>query len=77
MAKKNQLLSATVDGNRIRLYDAQTGSLVKWINVNKPIISSPVVAGDRLTVQVQTNAGQRHMHIYKLPGGTLSMMIPS
>ena len=73
----DKLLSATIDGKRIRLYDAKTGSLVKWINVNKEIISSPVVAGDRLTVQVQTNSNQRHMHIYKLPSGTLSMMIPS
>lgn len=73
---KARLYSATIDGMRIRIFDAETGTLVKFLNVNKPIISTPVVAGDRVTVQVQTNSSSRHMHVYKLPAGSLSLVIP-
>lgn len=56
--------------NTIKVFNAETGTLFKVINVGGSIVSPPVVSGSEVTVTVKV--GNTTMaKIFNLPGGGL------
>jgi len=46
------------DGDKLKCYDTQTGSLVGTFNFCGDIVNGPIVTGDRVTMVFKTASGK-------------------
>ena len=56
--------------NTVKVFDANTGTLSRIINVDGNISSQPVVSENELSVMT-TSGSTNHLRIYNLPSGGL------
>ena len=61
-------------GSTLKVFNAETGQLQRIISTGGNIVSSPIVAGDTVTVTVQ-EGGNNYMKIFSLPAGGLKTVI--
>lgn len=57
-------------GNTIKVFDAETGQLQRVISTGGNVVSSPIVAGDTISVTVEEGS-DKYMKIFSLPNGGL------
>lgn len=73
MTKK--FIAQTGSNNSVKIFDAQTGTLYRVINVGGEIVSQPLVVESDMVVSVKT-AGKTMIKQYTLPGGGLKKTTP-
>lgn len=62
-------------GSTLKVFNAETGQLQRIISTGGNIVSSPIVAGDTVTVTVE-EGGKNVLKIFTLPNGSLTSSIP-
>ncbi|NBP02355.1 MAG: hypothetical protein EBU90_20010 [Proteobacteria bacterium] len=56
--------------NSVKIFSAETGSLLKTITVEGTATTQPVIVGSELTLEVKKE-GKLYKNIYNLPHGSL------
>jgi len=74
MTKK--FIAQTGNNNTVRIYDAQTGTLHRVINVGGSIVSQPVVMESEMSVTVLKGTFKT-INMYNLNSGSLKKSIPA
>lgn len=70
--KKSKLYSANLVNNKlIRIFDAETGSPVTFVDTIDEVSGPIIIVGDRLTITVRSTSGKVKLKIYKLPSGSV------
>jgi hypothetical protein len=73
MTKK--FIAQTGSNNTVRVYDANTGTLHRIINVDGEIVSQPIVMESELSVTVRTGS-YRTVKMYNVNSGSLKKSMP-
>ena len=76
MNNKRQFIAQQGSGTTVKIYDASTGRLYRVITVSGNIVSQPYVAGNIMTVTVETSGGKKQVKTYSLPHGSLKTTVP-
>lgn len=72
---KKQLIPQIGSNNTIKLFDAETGSLYRIINVEGTITSQPICTEGEMFVTV-SNGSTSVIKFFSLPGGGLKKIVP-
>jgi hypothetical protein len=75
MNKTKQFIAQQGSNTTVKVFEAATGQLYRVITVGGTIVSQPYVAGNLLTVTVES-AGKKHVRTFALPHGSLKTSIP-
>jgi len=75
MSKSKQFIAQQGSPTTVKIFEAGTGQLYRVITVGGNIVSQPYVAGNVMTVTVETS-GKKHVKTYSLPHGGLRSTIP-
>jgi hypothetical protein len=75
MNKTKQFIAQQGSNTTVKVFEASTGQLYRVITVGGTIVSQPYVAGNLLTVTVES-AGKKHVRTFALPHGSLKTSIP-
>lgn len=73
---KKQLIPQIGSNNTVKLFDAETGSLYRIINVDGTITSQPICTEGEMFVTV-TNGASSVIKFFSLPGGGLKKIVPA
>ncbi len=69
------MLTATAEGNYIKIIDMKTGVTKKRIRFAGTLIQGPVVAGEEFSVTIRQSAQLSYAHVYSLRTGVLKKRI--
>tara|TARA_R110000824_G_scaffold10167_1_gene45094 strand:+ start:2415 stop:2645 length:231 start_codon:yes stop_codon:yes gene_type:complete len=75
MNKSKQFIAQQGSTSTVKIFEAGTGKLYRVITVGGSIISQPYMAGNLMTVTVES-AGKKQVKTFSLPGGGLKTTIP-
>ena len=75
MNNTRQFIAQQGSNSTVKIFEASTGQLYRVITVGGNIVSQPYVAGNVMTVTVETS-GKKHVKTYSLPHGGLRSTIP-
>tara|TARA_R110002050_G_scaffold83762_1_gene179043 strand:+ start:2400 stop:2633 length:234 start_codon:yes stop_codon:yes gene_type:complete len=76
MNNKKQFIAQQGSSTTVKLYDASTGQLYRVITVGGNIVSQPYVAGNIMTVTVESAGGKKQVKTFSLPHGSLKTTVP-
>jgi len=76
MNNKKQFIAQQGSSTTVKLYDASTGRLYRVITVGGNIVSQPYVAGNVMTVTVESAGGKKQVKTFSLPHGSLKTTVP-
>tara|TARA_R110002012_G_scaffold81976_1_gene207617 strand:- start:6527 stop:6760 length:234 start_codon:yes stop_codon:yes gene_type:complete len=76
MNKTKQFIAQQGSSTTVKLYDASTGQLYRVITVGGNIVSQPYVAGNIMTVTVESAGGKKQVKTFSLPHGSLKTTVP-
>ena len=76
MNNTKQFIAQQGSNTTVRIFEAETGQLYRVIPVGGNIVSSPYIAGNLMTVTVESS-GQKQIKTFSLPGGGLKTTIPA
>jgi hypothetical protein len=54
----DKVYTVVVDGDKLKSYDTQTGSIQSAYTFNGTVVNGPIVTGDRVTVVFETPTGK-------------------
>ena len=54
----DKVYTVVVDGDKLKSYDIQTGSIQSAYTFNGTVVNGPIVTGDRVTVVFETPTGK-------------------
>lgn len=54
----NKVYTVIVDGDKLKCYDTQTGSIQSAYTFNGSVANGPIITGDRVTVVFETPTGK-------------------
>jgi hypothetical protein len=63
----DKVYTVVVDGDKLKCYDTQTGSIQGMYTFNGSVLNGPIVTSDRATVVFDTPTGKVGK-VYSLPG---------
>ena len=75
MNNQRQFIAQQGSNTTVKIYEASTGQLYRVITVGGNIVSQPYMAGNIMTVTVES-AGKKQIKTFSLPGGGLKTTIP-
>jgi hypothetical protein len=62
----DKIYTVVQDGDKLKCYDTQNGSIQGMLTYNGTVVNGPVVTGDRVTVVFDTPTGKMGK-VYTLP----------
>jgi hypothetical protein len=62
----NKVYTVIHDGDKLKCYDTQSGSIAGYYAFEGDVINGPIVTGDRVTVVLRTSSGKTG-RIFSLP----------
>jgi len=65
------MLTATTQGNYIKIIDAKTGTTKRRIQYAGHLIQGPIVTGDECSITVRINPSVTYLIVYNMMSGTL------
>jgi len=77
MNKNKQFIAQQGSNSTVRIFEAGTGKLYRVITVGGNIVSQPYMAGNLMTVTVESTGGVKQIKTFSLPGGGLKNTIPA
>tara|TARA_R110002020_G_scaffold291596_2_gene506985 strand:- start:2656 stop:2889 length:234 start_codon:yes stop_codon:yes gene_type:complete len=76
MNNNRKFIAQQGSNTTVKLYEATTGQLYRIITVGGNIVSQPYVAGNLMTVTVESAGGKKQVKTFSLPHGSLKSTIP-
>ena len=76
MNKTKKFIAQQGSNSTVRIFEASTGKLYRVITVGGSIVSQPYMAGNLMTVTVESS-GKKQVKTFSLPGGGLKNTIPA
>lgn len=65
------MLTATTQGNHIKIIDAKTGTTKRRIQYAGQLVQGPVVTGDECAITVRINPSLTYLIVYSMLSGAL------
>lgn len=62
----DKVYTVVIDGDKLKCYDTQTGSIQGALTFNGTVANGPIVTGDKVTVVFDTPTGKMG-RVYTLP----------
>ena len=75
MNNTKQFIAQQGSNSTVKIFEATTGQLYRVITVGGNIVSQPYMAGNIMTVTVESG-GKKQIKTFSLPGGGLKSTIP-
>ena len=75
MNNTKQFIAQQGSNSTVKIFEATTGQLYRVITVGGNIVSQPYMAGNIMTVTVESG-GKKQIKTFSLPGGGLKTTIP-
>ena len=76
MSKTKQFIAQQGSNSTVKIFEAGRGQLYRVITVGGNIVSQPYMAGNLMTVTVESANGKKQVKTFSLPGGGLKTTIP-
>ncbi len=75
MNNQKQFIAQQGSNTTVKIFDASTGQLNRVITVGGNIVSQPYIAGNLMTVTVESGSGTKVVKTFSLPNGGLKNII--